>query len=260
MNGGVSSTIVLLFGAALVKLGLSDDLLLYVRPVARPWVLTAGIALVLLASWSLLSLLRSETDSPSDDPIDAATDVALDATPDVASDVDGPTDGSGHGHVHDGATRTAWLVLAPVVAVLIVAPPALGEFTANRAPMLNAAATGRTASLQAGTTPVQLHLLTFLLLAYAKPAALAGRPVTLVGFVQKREAGGFTLARLVITCCAADASTGAVTVQTATTIPPVGDWVQVTGTFAGMGSGTDPAPKLDGTTVTAIAAPKNPYD
>ncbi|HEY2044888.1 MAG TPA: TIGR03943 family protein [Jatrophihabitans sp.] len=262
MTGGVSSVILLLFGAALVKLGVSDELLLYVRPVARPWVLLAGITLVLLAAWSLLSLLRRDTA----EAVDADPRTSPDgSTPSTGQESARDADESGapglrHGHVHDRATRTAWLVLAPVVAVLIVAPPALGEFTANRAPAVNAAATGKTASLAAGSSPVELHLLTFLLLSSAKPAALAGRPVTLVGFVQKQQPGGFTLARLVITCCAADASTGAVTVLGGTAVPPIGGWVRVTGTFAGVGSDANQTPKLAATTVTAIAPPTNPYD
>ena len=267
MTGGVSAVILLLFGVALVKLGLSAELLLYVRPVARPWVLLAGITLVLLSGWSLLGMLGADSDVDAEDGVEL--NPAPDGSPASVAGVAGQSDGraeltgagaTGHAHVHDGASRTAWLVLAPVLAVLIVAPPALGEFTANRAPTLNVAATGKSASLQAGTTPVQLQMLQFLVLANSRPAALAGRPVTLIGFVHKQQPGGFTLARLVITCCAADASTGLVTVLTSAPVPPAGGWVQVTGTFAGLGSDAEQTPKLAATTLTAIPAPKNPYD
>jgi uncharacterized repeat protein (TIGR03943 family) len=249
VSGGVSSTILLLFGVALVKLGISDELMLYVRPAARPWVLLAGIALVVLAGWSLLSLLRGH---PAEPEVDATPETQVPATdPDSAA--------VPHGHGHGAAPKTGWLVLAPVLAILIVAPPALGAFTANRAPAVNAAATGRTASLVAGTTPVQLPMLSFLLLSTGKPAALTGRQVTLEGFVRERRPGGFALARLVITCCAADASTATVNIHTSAA-PPIGSWVRVTGTFAGMDSGAGQIPSLAANSVTAIAQPKDPYD
>lgn len=239
MSRTVSATILLLFGTALVKLGLSNELLLYVRPVARPWVLLAGLAVVALAASSLASglLARSRT----------------------RPDGDTSTSPQDHGHRHDGTTRTAWLVLAPVVAVLIVAPPALGTYSADRAPLLNAAASGAKARLTPGTDPVELPMLAFLVLAEAKPASLAGRPISLVGFVQRVTPGGFVLARLVITCCAADASTGAVSISGDPAPTPVGTWVRVTGTFSGPGTGTVTTPLLRATAVTPIARPVNPY-
>ncbi|MDQ1750823.1 MAG: hypothetical protein QOE71_1879 [Pseudonocardiales bacterium] len=253
MTSAVSSAILLLFGAALVKLGISDELLHYVRPASRPWVFAAGLALLVLAGWSLLSQFRPPSSPDSDDPRRSVTDQA-----DAEAHLSQAGSASG-GHNHHGATRTAWLVLAPVLALLIVAPPALGEFTANRAPAVNATASGQKASLAAGSTPVELNMLMFYLLSSAKPAALAGRPVTLVGFVEKQQPGGFTLARLVITCCAADASTVKVTITAHVPPPAVGSWVQVTGQFAGVGSDADHTPALAATATTGIPAPKNPY-
>jgi uncharacterized repeat protein (TIGR03943 family) len=245
---GISSLILLLFGAALVRLGASNELLLYVRPVARPWVLSAGIAIVLLAGWSMLSRLRSQVGART-------ADAADDHAPASASGEKVEDDE----HRHDGATRTAWLVLAPVVAILVVAPPALSVYTADRAPALNPVATGRSASLQAGAAPVQLSVLDFLLLSNARPAALTGRQVSLIGFVEGAHPGGFILARLVITCCAADASTGRVAVMTRAEVPARGGWVEVTGTFAGAADATG-LPGLSATAVTPTAEPTNPYD
>lgn len=243
MRGGLASLTLLLFGAALIKLGVSADLLLYVRPSARPWVLLAGIALVLLASWSIVAQARASGAAPESDDHHEAQEAQ-------------------EGHDHGRPPRVAWLVLAPVVAVLIIAPPALGEFTANHSPSVNAAATGKKAQLVAGPTAVQLHVLDFLLLSTGDPAALRGRPVTLVGFVQRQDPGQFTLARLVITCCAADASTATVTVSsTAAALTPlaVGGWVQVTGQFDGV-SGPDATPRLRASSVQLVNQPKDPYD
>jgi uncharacterized repeat protein (TIGR03943 family) len=258
VTGGISSLTLLLFGAALVKLGASDDLLLYVRPVARPWVLLAGISLLLLAVWSIVAQVRATGRAAGEAPADHDGDCVSESDSDTHSD--GAGVGHTHTHTHGAAPRTAWLVLAPVVAVLIIAPPALGEFTANHAPPVNAAATGRNAHLDAGSAPVDLPILVLILLSTDNPAALAGRQLTLVGFVQKQQSGGFTLARLIITCCAADASTGMVTVLSTAPSPSVGSWVQVTGTFAGVGTDANATPRLRASSVTAIAQPKNPYD
>ncbi|MFL6163516.1 MAG: hypothetical protein ACJ74U_14975 [Jatrophihabitantaceae bacterium] len=107
----MQATILLLFGTALLKLATSDALLLYVRPVARPWVGLAGLALVVLAGWTLLSLARNSTAPELADP-----------TASVEISEDDSIDGHGHGAV----TPAMWLVLAPVLAVLVIAPPALG--------------------------------------------------------------------------------------------------------------------------------------
>ena len=73
-----------------------------------------------------------------------------------------------------------------------------------------------------------------------------------------RSADGFVLARLVITCCAADAFS--VTAQVVTRTPAPGDnaWVRVTGRFAGAAS--DGTPRLRSSAVVSIPAPANPYD
>lgn len=235
----VQATILLLFGAALLKLASSDALLRYVRPVARPWVALAGTALVLLAGWTLLSLLRQPAASAS-----------------VGDELgDRPGDGHGHGPV----TPAMWLVLAPVVAVLVVAPPALGAFTAQRAPAVRAAA-GRAPALTASSQPVTVSMFGFLILSDARPAALRDQQVTLTGFVLSGHAGGFTLARLVITCCAADASTARVDVGYSGSIPASSSWVRVTGTFAGTDSDPDRTPRLTARSLIPIPQPANPYD
>jgi hypothetical protein len=124
VTGGISSLTLLLFGAALVKLGASDDLLLYVRPVARPWVLLAGISLLLLAVWSIVAQVRATGRAAGEAPADHDGESVSVSESDSDTHSDGA--GVGHTHTHGAAPRTAWLVLAPVVAVLIIAPPALG--------------------------------------------------------------------------------------------------------------------------------------
>jgi uncharacterized repeat protein (TIGR03943 family) len=239
MRNLVQAVILLLFGAALVRLAGSDALLLYVRPVARPWVGLAGLALVLLAGWQLLSLLRRPAEADGEDDVDVA------------------------GHRHGPTTPVMWLVLAPVIAVLVIAPPALGAFTAGRAPLVHPA--GRPPALAVSSRPVPLSMFDFLILSDARPAALRSQPVTLTGFVLAGRAGGFSMARLVITCCAADASTARVDVDLAAIgragpVPPRGSWVQVTGSFTGTDPDADRTPRLLASSLVRIGQPANPYD
>jgi uncharacterized repeat protein (TIGR03943 family) len=219
--------VLLLFGGALLRLATTDALLRYVRPVARPWVLLAGAAAVALALWTLLT-------------------------------------GSRHGpdeHGHRGASRAAWLVLAPVVAILVIAPPALGSYSAKRLPVSAIKPPSRHFPPLTGADPVHLSLLDF----YSRAAfddgrTLTGHQVALTGFVLRGDNGGFQIARLVITCCAADAQPVVVSVHTSEPAPGRDTWVTVAGTFGGLSPSDATVPVLRADTVAPIHQPANPYD
>ena len=229
--------VLLLFGGALLRLATTDSLLRYVRPVARPWVLLAGAAMVALALWSLLAPTRAGDGS----------------TPDETDETDDE-------HGHHGGSRAAWLVLAPVVAILVVAPPALGAYSAKRLPVSALTPPSRHFPVLAGADPVRLSLLDY----YGRSAfddgrTLTGRRVALTGFVLRSVPGGFQLARLVITCCAADAQPVVVSVQASAT-PGPDTWVTVTGTFGGLSPSDATVPVLRADAVTPVHQPANPYD
>jgi uncharacterized repeat protein (TIGR03943 family) len=234
----VQATVLLLFGVALLKLAVSDQLLLYVRPGARLWVGLADLALLALAGWILLDQVRENT---------AAGNPMLDGD-------------AIKGHGHGPVSAAMWLVLAPVVAVLVVAPPALGTFSAQRAPAVRVTGTGHDPRLVASSRPVPLGMFEFLLLSAAKPAALRSQQVVLTGFVLRGRAGGFVLARMVITCCAADASAAAVEVNAANPVPAIGSWVRVTGSYTGSEPDVNQTPKLTASSIAVIDQPANPYD
>jgi uncharacterized repeat protein (TIGR03943 family) len=235
VNSRTQAFVLLLFGGALLRLATTDALLRYVRPVARPWVLLAGAGLVVLAVWSLIA--QSRTRPRSDDEVADA-----------------------HGH-HHGTSRAAWLVLAPVVVILVVAPPALGAYSAERLPVSSIKPPSRQFPALTGTDPVRVSLLDF----YSRAAfdaghTLTGRKISLTGFVLRPEPGGFQIARLVITCCAADAQPVVAQVQTTAAPPTLDTWVTVTGTFGGMSASDATVPVLRADTVTTIRQPANPYD
>lgn len=227
MSERTQAFVLLLFGGALVRLGLSDQLVRYVRPVARPWVLLAGIALFALAVLRLL-LAHRVTRTRSDQA---------------------------------GAIGTGWLVLAPVVAILIIAPPALGSYSAARAvPVRVSAGTAKSFPALTGASPHQLGLLDFTTrVVWDGGRTLTGQDVSLTGFVLSQRPDGFVLARLVITCCAADAAP--VEIEVRTDHPPAtGAWVTVVGRYAGVDPQRPTFPVLTARSTIAVSEPTNPYD
>jgi uncharacterized repeat protein (TIGR03943 family) len=164
------------------------------------------------------------------------------------------------GHDHDHRQRVGWLLLAPVVALLMVAPPALGSYGVDRAAAVDVTAGGRTfASLPSGTV-VPMTLLEFDQRAADHAGASFGTTqVRLTGFVTAGDGGpGFRLARYQIQCCAADAVAALVRVVGVSGDPPARDlWVTVTGTFRPAPG--DP-PQLLVSSLTVTAAPADPYE
>jgi uncharacterized repeat protein (TIGR03943 family) len=212
------AVILIMFGAALVRLSCGDALLNYVRPSARPPVLCAGGVVALLGMLPLCRAVSSRRPS-----------------------------------------RAAWLVLLPVVAVAVVAPPPLGVLTAARPPSRPPRPGHAFAPLPAGN-PVHVALIDVVLRAvWDHGRTLRGHELQVVGFVARTSGAGFVLTRLVITCCAADAVPYDIEIRTNGAAPPPGQWVAVTGTYDGMSPADDVVPALCASAITPIARPANPY-
>jgi uncharacterized repeat protein (TIGR03943 family) len=234
MNARTQGLVLLLFGGALVRLASGDTLLRYVRPVARPWILLAGLVIVGLAAWTFMVGERVHDDDEHDD---------------------------GHGTGHGTVSRAAWLVVLPVVALLVIAPPALGAYTARHA----AVSIAKPASVDFPPlpkgNPVDDGLDDFAVRAiWDDGRTLSGRTVRLTGFVVGSTAASFTIARLVITCCAADARPIEVAVRTTTSAPADGQWVVVTARYAGANPSDPNVPVVTAVSVRPISPPSNPYD
>ncbi|HEY2985461.1 MAG TPA: TIGR03943 family protein [Jatrophihabitantaceae bacterium] len=231
MSARCQSFVLLLFGAALIRLAATEALLRYVRPVARPWVLLAGVGIVVLALWSLAA---TRPESPGVDQ-----------------------------HQHSGTSSVAWLVIAPVIAVVVIAPPALGAYAAARIPVTAPPPSARAfPPLRADTGgPTRVTLLDFYArAAFDGGATLTGHRVELTGFVLRSDPDGFRIARLVITCCAADARAVVVRIRSPVAAPRPDAWVTVIGEYAGTSPDDRTVPVLRADTVTSVSAPDNPYD
>ncbi|GGX73930.1 hypothetical protein GCM10010358_30380 [Streptomyces minutiscleroticus] len=90
---------------------------------------------------------------------------------------------------------------------------------------------------------------------------MAGRTLRLTGFVTRSDGGTWHVARLLVSCCAADARALKVEVRGAGA-PAADTWVTVTGTWHPTGTpGTESAvPVLDATEAGATEEPTDPYE
>ena len=223
------ATISMLIGAVLLRLTLTGTYSRYVRVGMGPWLAVAGLAVFLLGLATLLRAVRH----PSATAADA------------------------HDH---GPDRVGWLLLAPIAALLLVAPPTLGSYGVGRGATVDVrAGVPVFDDLRASAGPVHMTLLEFGQRAFERGgASFNGAEIELTGFVAETEQGGFELARYQIACCAADATPVVVRVTGVFGDVPARDrWITVTGVFQ---PGGDPVPQLAATTVLAIAPPNDPYE
>ncbi|MCC9305793.1 TIGR03943 family protein [Kitasatospora sp. RB6PN24] len=239
MKREVQAILLVLLGSAVLRISLfSDTYLRYVRAALRPYLITAGVLVVALGVLTAVAALRGRQPAEHDGH------------------------GHDHGHSHAHGPRIAWLLALPAVVILLVAPPALGSYTAQRAGNTVAKPDGATGfpPLPAGD-PLSLPLSEFEVRADWDPAKpLRDRRVQLLGFVTPKSGGGWYVTRLVISCCAADAVTYKVEIRGAQ-MPPANSWVTVTGVWqpeADAGR-SDAVPVLNASQVVPVPQPRDPY-
>lgn len=224
-------TISLLVGAVLLRLVVTDTYQRYVRPELGPWLLVAGVAVIVLGIATLAWALRHRHED--DDP---------------------------NAHDHDHGVGPGWLLLAPIAALLLVAPPTLGSYGVGRAATVDVrAGAGVFERLPRGGEPRPMTLLEFSQRAFERNgASFNGAEVQLTGFTAGAEDRGFRLARYQIACCAADAAPVVVrVVGTAGDAPTADKWVTVTGRFR---AGGEEFPELAATSIVEVPEPDEPYE
>ncbi|SES40433.1 TIGR03943 family protein [Streptomyces sp. yr375] len=171
--------------------------------------------------------------------------------------------GGGHGHDHSGVPRVAWLLFLPVLSLLFYAPPALGSYTASREPAKAVAVQEDAFDPLPATSPLPITLTDFTQrVQQDKSKAIAGRAVVMTGFASPAAAkdDGWYLTRIIVSCCAADASSVKVLVH-GVAAPKSDTWVNVTGTWhAGGTLGTSSAAvAVDARGVVKVRKPSNSY-
>lgn len=241
------AALLLLVGAMALYLGGSDAALAYVKAGLQPLLLASGVVLVGLA---VVAVLRHDRDQDGHQP---------------------------HG------PRVAWLLALPPLALVLIAPPALGAFAASRQavrppPTIQTSpAEPAAASADSGLFPpllppsdgaaVPLTLAEYMVRDYEEPHTLAGVRIRLVGFVTPQEPGrdGYLLTRFAINCCAADATAIKVTIH-GDPVPRAPDtWLEVEGRWQQRTS-DDPdqpsseTPLLLAESIRVIEQPSPPYE
>ncbi|MEU8657698.1 TIGR03943 family putative permease subunit [Actinoplanes philippinensis] len=211
-NRQTQAVVLFLFGGAILKASLTDLYLRYVQEGLRPFLIASGALLVVAAAATLWYELRA------------------------------PRDEEHHDH-HE--PRVGWLLLLPVLALLLIAPPALGSYTAAQTGTVQVNAESDYAPLPGGD-PAAVSLIDYVSRAvFDEGRSLAGRRLQLTGFVSIADDGAPMLARIVVSCCAADGRpikvglTGGPLVDV-----PAGTWLQVTGKYSDR-RGKDPVNQAD---------------
>lgn len=269
MRRETQNILLVLVGGALLKISFTGTYLLYVKPAHQYWLIAGGVIMVALAAVSILRDLV-----PAREPAAAAVKLNFGAESDGAAPAAHDDHGDHADHAdddceHHHSAKSAWLLLLPVLAIFLVAPPALGADSVMRGD--NRAAASRSSGTDGSTTfpPIpQGDVVTLAMSDFAARAAwdsgnsLNNRTVRLTGFVVSQD-GATYLARLSIACCAADAFPVKVKLDGPGTAGLANDtWLEVTGQFqpGTATKETDYVPSLTVGSMVQIPQPENPYE
>lgn len=163
-----------------------------------------------------------------------------------------------------GPPRSGLLLLAPVIVLVLIAPPPLGSFAADRGSSNSFVAdiAQDLPALPPGSDPLPLTVSETVLRTFAEgDASVQGRAVVLEGFVVPREDGNVGLSRFAIACCAADASPREVRLADTGFAPAADTWLRVTAVWEGQRTGSDDRyPVMRVLEATEIDAPREPYE
>ncbi|MFF5989504.1 TIGR03943 family putative permease subunit [Prauserella flavalba] len=240
MRRETQNILLLLLGGALLKIAITGDYLRYVKPAHQPWLLGAGAVTVALGAVAIVRDVLAARRRAVEEP----------------------------GHEHHHPARSAWLLMVPVLAVFLVAPPALGSDSVTRtrggtAEGFAPAGAGASFPPLPRGDPLPMTVTDFVSRAgWDEARSVDGRTVSLTGFVVHDE-GETLLARLVIGCCAADAYPVRVRLDGGNAAAlPTDTWIRVTGKVVPGVNTADSGyvPALTVGTLQEVPAPKDPYE
>lgn len=229
MRRETQNVLLILLGGALIKLAVTGAFLRYVKASHQIWMIGAGTVMVLLAVFAIWQDMRQK--QQHDD------------------------------HDHHHSARSAWMLVLPVVAVMFVAPPALGADSASRA--------GERVETRAKDTtypplpPGEVAPMTISefhgRVTWDGARSMRGKKVLLTGFIARKD-GRTNLTRMVISCCAADSFPVQVRLLGSDADRFAdNDWVSVTGEISGQPKENQPA-DLTVEQIHATQEPEDPYE
>jgi uncharacterized repeat protein (TIGR03943 family) len=229
VNRAGQGAILLLVGAAVFRASVTDLYLRYVKEGLRPFLIVAGVLLIVagvMTLWYEFKGIRED------------------------------------GHEH--RLSTAWLLVAPALALLMIVPPALGSFAAGRTGTSLPQASNF-GPMPAGD-PAKISVIEYASRAvFDHGRSLGERRVRMTGFLLPGPDGQVYLTRMILTCCAADARPVKVglTGDVPTGLKP-DTWVDVTGRYTTK-TGTDSVnhetiPFLDVLGYKLVNVPREQYE
>ncbi|MEX3100509.1 MULTISPECIES: TIGR03943 family protein [unclassified Streptomyces] len=230
MNRQAQSAVLFLLGAALLHAGSTDLYLRYVKAGLQPLLLAAGVVLVVAAAATWWYEREQAVGEES--------------------------------HAHP-EPRVSWLLVLPLLALILVAPPALGSYSATRTgtALQEPVVYGKIPA----TGPLKLALVDYAGRAIYDNKTIKGRDIQIAGFLALGKDGTPYLVRMALSCCAADAQP--VKVALTGDIPPVlqpDTWLTITGTYSPKRMADPvnggPIPFIQVTRAAPVAEPKDPYD
>ncbi|MCX2953817.1 TIGR03943 family putative permease subunit [Lentzea sp. NEAU-D7] len=233
MRRETQNILLVLLGGALLKISFSGLYLRYVQKSLLPLLIAAGVIMIGLALFAIVQDIRRGKAASEDD------------------------------HEHSHSSRSTWLMLLPVLAVFLISPPALGGDVVNSAADTNQTQRSRNllGELPSGDV-IPLSMTEFVTrTAWDESGTLDGRRVKLTGFLLRAEGDTF-VARLAISCCAADARPLKVRVTGDVPSLPDEQWVEVTGQVVPKSANEKNSwvPSFTVESFTPVAEPVEPYE
>jgi uncharacterized repeat protein (TIGR03943 family) len=272
VNKETQSIVTGLLGGLLLSITLSGRYTSYVKPGFRPMLLIAGVVLMVVAALSLVIAIR------------------VDLRRERAAREAGRSGNREHEHEHDGAgtaldedadvhdnhrhsAHAPWLILAPVLVLLFVAPPALGADSLSRglscgtpAPDGAAYPSRRVAPDEPlpATGPVRLTMQEFISRSlYDSAYSTVNTDIEVTAFIARSQCDGpgYSLARLRISCCAADANALRVHVDGPAPYPPDTWVIAVIRAVKGTGDESNNyVPSATVVSIRKVGQPADPYE
>ncbi|MEU0883272.1 TIGR03943 family protein [Lentzea sp. NPDC005914] len=241
MRRETQNILLVLLGGALLKISFSGLYLRYVQKGLLPLLIAAGTIMIVLALFAIIRDIRRGQ-----------------AVSEAGSDSD-----SGHDHSHSHSSRSTWLMLLPVLAVFLISPPALGGDVVSSSADTNQTQRSRNllGNLPSGDV-IPLSMTEFVTrTAWDESGTLDGRRVKLTGFLTRADGNTF-VARLAISCCAADARP--LKVRLTGDVPSLPDeqWVEVSGKVVPKSANEKNSwvPSFTVESSTSVAEPVEPYE
>lgn len=235
MRRETQNIMLLLTGMAVVVITATGTYTRYVKPAMLPWLIAAAIVLILLAGSAIHQDIRHH-------------------------------DNKQRNHAHEHHFGIVWLLTIPIAVLGFIMPPALTSRTAPPTVVVTSNDFLRRPfpPLPAGRAPNVALPELLMRIATDSSDTLGGRLITVTGFTLK-DGDKTALAKIVMTCCAADAQlarlwlTGPAAASAAN--HPDNTWLSVEGTVppGQHFTGIESVPTLEATKVTTIDPPKTPY-